>query len=453
MAIEYDRPVLTPIERELPERLAWFIRLRWMAAAGTFIGAWLGTTWVVPNLSPIPLYGVGVAVFCYNGLFVLFDRWFEKGVVSSETYQRSVYVQIGLDWASLFFLVHYTGGIQSPISIAFAFHLIIGAMLLSRRDCYVQTLVVALLLGGLTLAEGTGIWTPVDIGGTFGSLSGTPMPGFYHWLRLVGVFSVATFLTASITGQLREKEEELFRSERALDQAYTDLKALSEERAWFTRMTTHQLRSPLAAIQGMLDGLPYIKPLSEKQADFIARCHRRVEDLLILIRDLLDLASAQRVLTDQKAEPVVLLECLEGAVETARERAQAKDVRVVVETPAEPVVVHAQPDDIERIFSNLLDNGVKYTPEGGQVTFRLAHQNNYVRAEVVDTGIGIDKADQEKVFGGYYRTEVAKATEEMGTGLGLSIVKQLVERWGGNIELQSTLGQGSRFIVTLPSST
>ena len=614
MAAGDDRSDLIPIERELPERLAWFIRLRWMAVAGIFGGTWVATTWVVPGVPPAPLYAVGVAVLIYNGLFAGFCRRLGDTGMTPGNYRRLVYLQIGLDWVALAWVIHRSGGIQSPVALAFTFHLIIGAILLSRRAVYVQVGAAALLLGVLALVQELGVRPPVKVVWIEGNVPGGALSVFYHWVALTGVFAISAYLSTSITVQLREKEEELFRSERSLDhaygrmevlydlgqavnatfdvsqvlgliaengakltrmkacsvrlldetgkylrlgaayglsqeyldkgpieagrsplaaevlsgkvvqvlnvaddphwlqypdealreglasmaavpmqargrfigtvrvysaaphqfpesevnflrnlanlgavaiesaQAYTDLKRFGEERAWFTRMTTHQLRSPLAAIQGMLDALPYVEPLSEKQADFVRRCQRRVADLLVLLRDLMDLASAQRVISDQEAEPVVLLECLAGAVETARERAQPKGVRLEVPAPEEPAVVCAQPEDIERIFSNLLDNAVKYTPDGGKVIFRIARLNGHIQAEVIDTGIGVAEADQERIFGGFFRTEVAKATEEIGTGLGLSIVKQLVERWGGRIELISALGQGSRFVVTLPAA-
>lgn len=453
MADDDDRSDLIPIERELPERLAWFIRLRWMAAAGIFLGAWVATTWVVPGIPSGPLYAAGAGVLLYNGLFAGFCRRLVAAGMTPGNYRRLVYLQIGLDWVALAWVIHRSGGIQSPVALVFTFHLIIGAILLSRRAVYVQVGAAALLLGVLALVEELGVLPPVKVGWIEENVPGGDLSVLYHWAMLTGIFAISAYLSTSITIQLREKEKELFRSERSLDHAYADLKRFGEERAWFTRMTTHQLRSPLAAIQGMLDALPYVEPLSEKQADFVRRCQRRIGDLLVLIRDLLDLASAQRVMSDQKAEPVALLDCLEGAVETARERAQPKGVYVEVVAPEEPAVVCAQPDDVERIFSNLLDNAVKYTPDGGKVTFRIARLHGRIQAEVVDTGIGVAEEDQERIFGGFFRTEVAKATEAMGTGLGLSIVKQLVERWGGRIELISALGQGSRFAVTLPAVT
>jgi signal transduction histidine kinase len=105
---------------------------------------------------------------------------------------------------------------------------------------------------------------------------------------------------------------------------------------------------------------------------------------------------------------------------------------------------------MERIFSNLLDNAVKYTPRGGSVSFEIAYDDGTVHAMISDTGIGVDAADQERIFDGFFRTQAAKNSGEMGTGLGLSIVKNLVDRYGGKLELVSAAGKGARFIITLP---
>lgn len=610
---EAERLGLIPLETELRERLAWFIRLRWIAAAGIVAGAWAAPRLIVTDLAALPMYAVGLAVAVYNGLFFSFNRRFETRPVPQTVYRRFVYSQVGLDWLSLGCLVHYSGGIQSPVALAFTFHLIISAILLSRRACYVQAGAASLLLGFLAATEVSGVWAPVQVAQFDPQLLlGAPME-FYRWLTITGVFFVAAFLTTSITARLREKEHALFLSERALDRAYRemetlyqlgqvinstldvdrllglivengakltgmkacsirlidaagerlqlggayglsqayidkgpvnvrnspvdeevlggkvvqisdvasdprfqypeeaqregirsvmivpmeakgrcigmirvysaechrfseeeehflrnlanlgavaienargyeDLRAFSEEKAWFARVTVHQFRAPLAAVQGLVDALPYAGTISEKQSELIGRCRRRVDDLLDTVRDLLDLASGQRPVRAEQAESVDLLESLDSVLESVGERALAKSVHLTLDTSGERIRVLAHPEDVRRIFSNLLDNGVKYTPRGGTVSFRVTAAEGVVRAEVTDTGIGILPADQGRVFDGFYRTEAARATGESGTGLGLSIVKQLVERWGGSLELQSTPGQGSRFVVALPSA-
>jgi signal transduction histidine kinase len=233
-------------------------------------------------------------------------------------------------------------------------------------------------------------------------------------------------------------------------QSYADLQALNEEKIWFARMTHHQLRAPLAAISGTLDALPFAGPLNTKQEDLISRARRRVQDAFETIRDLLDLAAAQRPLKQREGETVLLAQALERAIETARERARNKGVVLQIEIPS-GTQVFGQPADMARIFSNLLDNGVKYTPTGGEVMLQVERRNGEVHAEVRDTGIGIGDEDRERIFEGFYRTQEAKSSGEMGTGLGLSIVKQLVDRWGGRLKVESQPGKGTTFTIVLPA--
>ena len=606
IALPGDR-ALIPIERELQERLTWFINLRWLAAGGILVGSWAATTFVVPELSPIPLYLVGIAVFVYN---VWFSRYSPRAEGHLPRLQRLIFSQIALDWLALIVLVHYSGGILSPVTLAFIFHLIIGAILLSRQACYLLAACASLLLGVLTIIEGAGLLPAPFVPHLYAAPDLGIFSGFFVWITLTGFFLVTAYLATSITTRLREKEEARSASERALGRAYremealyglgqvvnstldlkevlgliaenatkllgmracfirlfdntgkklyiggsyglsqayidkgpvevekslidsetlaggvvqaldvtidprfqyreearkeglasvlcvpvsaksrvlgvirvysaephefaeqeqnllknlanlgavaienarsyADLQLLNEEKIWFARMTHHQLRAPLAAISGTLDALPYAGPVTEKQEDLVARARKRVHDAFETIRDLLDLAAAQRPLKEQEGRAVPLAQALEKAIETARERARDKGVRLEIDIPSE-TQIHARPADVDRIFSNLLDNGVKYTPTGGQVRLRVDQRNGEVHAEVSDTGIGIDSEDQERVFEGFYRTQAAKSSGEMGTGLGLSIVRKLVERWGGRLQLKSEPGQGTSFTVVFP---
>ena len=418
------------------ERLAWFIRLRWWAAGGIVAGgagicAWTGT------IRAAPVCAVGLGVGLYNGLFIALYRHLRRQGVGVDAYRRFAFLQMGADWLALVVLLCLSGGIQSALAPAFGFHLIIGALLLSGRACYALAGIGTGVLGALAALEIFGLSAPTLLPTqTVWEASGTAAI-LLRWGALGGAFYVMTYLTASIAERLREKELEL--------------NALHEEKVWFMRTTTHQLRAPLATIQGLLEALPFAGPLSDKQSGLIDRCIARIQEPLYLIHDLLELSSAQRLPAEQKPEHVALLECLEGVLETARARAETKGVRFEIEARGAPAVVFAQPEDMRRIFSNLLDNAVKYTPAGGQVTFSVEMQSSGLNATICDTGIGIGKEDQEKIYDEFFRTEGAKATGEMGTGLGLSIVKQLVTRWGGQLRLESEPGKGSRFEVWLPA--
>ena len=109
MLLEKQDPGLIPLERELQERVAWFIRLRWMAGAGIFLGAWAATTLVVPDLSPLPFYLVGVGVLCYNALFAALLRRFEPERISERAYGTLIGSQVAVDWVCLAVIVTTRG--------------------------------------------------------------------------------------------------------------------------------------------------------------------------------------------------------------------------------------------------------------------------------------------------------------------------------------------------------
>jgi two-component system, OmpR family, phosphate regulon sensor histidine kinase PhoR len=114
------------------------------------------------------------------------------------------------------------------------------------------------------------------------------------------------------------------------------------------------------------------------------------------------------------------------------------------------LLLRADREGVRQVVGNLIDNAIKYTPEGGKVTVHVEVQSDHVQFEVIDTGIGLSDEDQERVFERFYRVDRARSRELGGTGLGLSIVKNTVRSLGGDVGVRSTIGQGSTFWVKLP---
>lgn len=595
-----------PIERELQERLSWLVRLRWLAGLGLVAGSIFG----VPLLEfPVPyplLTVVGVAVLGYNEILFLFG---ERVAETLRSRRRAVHVQIALDWLALAATIALTGGIRSPATVGFVFHLIIGSILLSRGTCFLLAAAAAGLTAVLGMFTAPVIAVAQDPLVTV--LEGSAASVAELWIALAFLFFGTTYLATSITAQLRRKEAELAESEQSLDRAYHgmqslyeigqvvnssldlnevlglisehaarllqgkaaairlldrrgrtlvvggsyglsrayvdkgpveverslvdaealtggfveipdvsadprfqypeearreglrsmlccpmraknrtlgvvrvytgeprefgeedhqllrnlanlgavaienarqygDLQALDNERVWFARTTHHQLRSPLAAVQSALDAFPFAGPATDAQKDLLARARRRIQDAFDLIRDLLDLASAQRIDSREAPEAVRFDFALERALGTVRERCAAKGLAFDLALDVEGWRVQAEPADLERIFANLLDNAVKYTP-AGRVAFVASARDGWLEAVVEDSGIGIEPADLDRVFDSFFRSASAKASGEIGTGLGLSIVRQLVDRLGGSVAIDSTPGHGTRFTVRLPA--
>ena len=231
--------------------------------------------------------------------------------------------------------------------------------------------------------------------------------------------------------------------------SYGDLQALDKERIWFARMTHHQLRSPLAAVQGAIDALPYAGPLNDAQKDLVERARRRIADSFDTIRDLLDSAAAQRFQEVDGAGPVRPAEPLRRALERAREQARSKGLSFREEIGGEDTAVWGTADDLEKIFANLLTNAVNYT-FAGEISVGMRPASGSVEVWVEDTGIGIEKEEQDRIFESFYRSPAAKSAGVVGTGLGLSIVSRLAQRLGGTVSVESAPGKGSRFTVRLP---
>ncbi|HEY3381318.1 MAG TPA: HAMP domain-containing sensor histidine kinase [Vicinamibacterales bacterium] len=226
------------------------------------------------------------------------------------------------------------------------------------------------------------------------------------------------------------------------------------EMARFIRIVAHDLRAPVTVTRTMLSVLAqgYAGPLGPPQADLVGRVERRLEFLQTLIDDLLDLASAQVRLEDD-VERRCRGSALDDRVSSAcaRIEAAARETRTALHcgTCPEPVVVAAEPDELDLVLDNLLSNAVKYAP-GGEVRVSVARSDDVGRLVVADDGIGIPEGAHPRLFEGFFRAANAKAIEPQGTGLGLAIVKAVVDRRGGTIDVESTEGEGTTVTLRLP---
>jgi len=168
-----------------------------------------------------------------------------------------------------------------------------------------------------------------------------------------------------------------------------------------------------------------------------------------LVNDLLDLA-AGKAADPQEEEAVVLNSSVGRAVLSLQPRAEEKGVTLTHQACCEELVVWGTEAGLDRIFVNLVGNAIKYTPAGGRVTVAMQRLEDGIEVRVIDDGIGIPEEALPQLFQEFYRAPNAKASDEVGTGLGLAIVKDLVDRYHGCVEVESSVGQGSTFTVIFP---
>lgn len=236
-------------------------------------------------------------------------------------------------------------------------------------------------------------------------------------------------------------------------QDITRFKQLDEMKSSFVQMVSHELRSPLASIKQLLtvvlDGLA--GGLAEKQRDLLGRSQLKIQGLLDLINDLLDVAKIESGHAFQQQVPLQLGEVIEQTVALLRPRAESQGVTLRVALPPQLPLIHADRRCMEELLTNLVSNAVHYSPDGGEVMVAAVSHGEYLEMQVRDTGVGIDAVELPKIFDKFYRVKHPKTRQVVGTGLGLAIVKGIVDSHRGSIEVESEPGVGTTFRVLLPA--
>jgi len=231
----------------------------------------------------------------------------------------------------------------------------------------------------------------------------------------------------------------------------TELRRLERVRRDFVANVSHEFRTPLTAIQGFAETL-LAGALDDPQnrtrfleiiLEHSRRLARLTEDLLVLSK-----MDAERL--ELEIRRLSVSQLIESCLETAQRRATEKDLQISVNMPQGLPDIAGDRRRLAEVLQNLLDNAIQYTLPGGQIIVRAENAVDEVVLTVSDTGIGIPKADQSRIFERFYRVDAARSREAGGTGLGLAIAKHLVEVHGGRLWVESEIGQGSQFHFSIP---
>lgn len=233
---------------------------------------------------------------------------------------------------------------------------------------------------------------------------------------------------------------------RSINQTFERLERLFQTQQRLLADVSHELRTPLTTIQGNLDLMARMGLGDPELMDII---QEEVERMTRLVGDLLLLARA-----DAGGLPLIKTKVeLDSLIFEVYRQAEilGKESVSVTLTALDPVCVMGDMDRLKQLFLNLASNAIKYTPEGGHVWISLAKEGSWAIVEVADTGIGIPEEDIPYIFDRFYRVDKARSRGLGGTGLGLSIVKWIAQTHGGDVSVSSKVGEGSRFIVSLPA--
>lgn len=240
----------------------------------------------------------------------------------------------------------------------------------------------------------------------------------------------------------------------------SEQKALQRERNEFVSTASHEMRTPVAAVEGYLSMAtnPKLAQVDARAKDYIEKAHQSALHLGKLFRDLLSVTKLEDKRLNDHITTFSLTELVKSTVESLSLSIEKKDVALNYVMDTRPVdritvaplvMVEADKDRLQEVVSNLIDNAVKYTP-AGHVDVKVESDEDQATVSVADTGIGISPEDQKHLFEKFYRVNSSMTREIGGTGLGLYISRNLVEHYGGKVGLHSTVGKGSTFYFTLP---
>jgi two-component system phosphate regulon sensor histidine kinase PhoR len=236
----------------------------------------------------------------------------------------------------------------------------------------------------------------------------------------------------------------------------TEVRELEKMRQDFVANASHELKTPVAIIKSNAEALgDGAADDPETRTAFLGQITFECERLGELIKDMMSLARIESGALGLHLAAVPLDAAIADCLESHHTRADEKTLTVIEKPPKDApanVAAWADPDALRQVLYNLMDNAIKYTPNGGKITIRWNVVRAGVSFEVEDTGVGIPEADLPRVFERFYRVDKARNREAGGTGLGLAIVKHLVQAMKGRVRVTSTVGKGTTFRVTLPKA-
>lgn len=229
----------------------------------------------------------------------------------------------------------------------------------------------------------------------------------------------------------------------------TDARNFDQMRSEFVGNVSHELRTPLTSIKGfvetLLDGAMENREVCRR---FLSIIDTESERLNRLIEDLLSLSSIESKERSMNFKPVCLVRSIRNVMNILGPQISEKSLQVEFIYGDDMAYIDADEDLLNQVLINLLDNAIKYTPKNGKITIRCRRRDSRILTTISDNGVGIPRESLPRVFERFYRVDKARSRQQGGTGLGLSIVKHIVEAHGGEVFVDSKIGQGSIFGVS-----
>lgn len=417
----------------------WLMNLRWVSSLALSIFILVLYLFKLENYPYISLVYVAMVLAIANYLIFLFFKKRQPTYLKTE--ENIVLAQIAIDYLLLTALIHFTGGVDSPFHFFYLFHIIIASVIFERKyPAFIIAGASVIFFSTLVMLE---YW---QIIGHFGS--GIKVFNPIDIVFTLSVFYVTIFTSTYIGVTL------MMRHKKVKNLIYAQNKELEKsekEKMQFFRFVSHELKSPIIAVQSAINVVLDVMDtnLKPKARDMLERSRKRTVQMIEILKDLVSLSYEE---DDDRPEPEMVVPCehIPEVVDYYKPIAKDKGIQLIETICKSRKGFQLDKFVFEKITTNLISNAVRYTETGGKVTIKTDLDDEYWYLIVSDTGIGIPKEEQKHIFEEFYRARNAKRFESVGTGLGMSIIKKLVEQENGEIFLESEVGKGSTFTVRFP---
>ncbi len=425
----------------LHDRLGWSVKLRWISIAGYFLATLIARFFFAFEIPYQKIWLTLLILLLINlGYFILQLR-IEKFSFVAELSLLSIHIIIDLFFLSL--LLHFSGGIENPVYLFYLFHVVLSSIVFPKRLPYIFSTFVVGLFFLLIYSEYAGFIPHYSLFKSDLYINKTAIE------LVLTVFTVTVYVTTYICLTFMQIYR---RSKEVIDLQNRQLRKANEQKMTFFRFASHELKSPLVAIKTSIDTVltSFGSKLDPVARNLLERATLRAEQMLTIIKELLELSRSGALPDASKLKPISPGRILEEVTAQERVLANAKKIDIDLKNNLHSITIKMIKEDLEKVLRNLINNAVRYTPENGKIKIEAHTDGQNIIFKIQDTGIGIPPEDLPKIFDEFYRSQNARELVNFGSGLGLSLVKQIVERYQGKIDVTSKVNQGTTFIVRFP---
>jgi signal transduction histidine kinase len=431
----------------LVEHIFWYCRFRWIVISVLLVFGSLSFIDDLFNYLDLrsdlywPFGIAGIAVLL-NLLFMSHASGATRTIAAREL-SVNMWTQILLDLIILTMVVHFVGCIDTAISFAFLFHIVLSCIFFSRSQSFKVTLFSsALFLICLTL-DYTGVVPPSSI---FRIRPATPDLNIViiHATMILSIWFVVWYLVSYISNLVRERDYELCTTNQRLKEA-------QEEKTKHLLRLTHELKAPFAAIDANIQLIQkgHCGVLPQKALELLERIAARSRKLGEVIQAMLQLENVQKMASETPhIESLDIAEIIRWCLAQVQPTAEKRGVRL--EVCLQPLRVNANEDCMKMLFCNIISNAILYSHPDSHVTVECRAGNPHTMVIVEDHGIGISPDKIGKIFDEYYRTDEAVMHNKNSNGLGLAIVKHVAQIHRLSIRVSSELKVGTKFEIMFP---